>query len=571
MSTSLLAAFVIAMSAHGGVPGDTCSDAINASLGNTPFDTSVATDSGYPVDETQCPDSYLDWGNSPDIWMRWVATSTGSASFSTCDSNSYDTSMILYRGPDCNSMVQIACNGDGSGDTGEGAPCQQYYSRIVFNVDSGTTYFIRLGGWNGATGSGMLRIQMGSGEGGSEGACCLGYECNISSEEICDFAGGEYQGDGSDCDSAVCEPPYGACCIWFGNCFETYEDDCWNSGGDFTQNESCESVCPAIYGACCFGPGDCYEAEKNECWGSGGEFYNGESCEVVCPAYYGACCFGPGDCYQAEENECYSNGGDFYQDEDCESACPVYSGACCYEDGYCDQVEEQECYDGNGKFYQDQDCSDVCSDPVYGACCTSDFGDCQELTEQECWDIGGDYLGDDYPCSFDDCYYEPYAACCLSASDCQDTTQQECFDWGGQWGGSGTSCNDYSCGETGACCVNKYDCYEEYEDECNWQGGSFQGEGTTCDDYPCGSPYGACCLADGSCYEDEEHLCYDAGGDFYQDTFCEDVGCAPSCPGDYNGNGQTDVEDVLHVIEGWGNPFNVEDLLLVIDDFGCGT
>ena len=167
------------------------------------------------------------------------------------------------------------------------------------------------------------------------------------------------------------------------------------------------------------GPGECYQKEKNECWKSGGEFYSGESCESACPVYYGACCFGPGDCYQAEENECYSNGGDFYQDETCESACPSYYGACCYFDGYCDQVEEQECYDGNGKFYQDQDCNDVCSDLVSGACCTSDAGDCQETTEAECLNIGGEYLGDDYPCSFDDCYVEPYAACCLGAGDCQ--------------------------------------------------------------------------------------------------------------------------------------------------------
>ena len=43
----------------------------------------------------------------------------------------------------------------------------------------------------------------------------------------------------------------------------------------------------------------------------------------------------------------------------------------------------------------------------------------------------------------------------------------------------------------------------------------------------------------------------------------------PSCPGDYDNSGNTDVEDVLWVIEGWGNPYNVENLLSVIEDWNC--
>ena len=43
------------------------------------------------------------------------------------------------------------------------------------------------------------------------------------------------------------------------------------------------------------------------------------------------------------------------------------------------------------------------------------------------------------------------------------------------------------------------------------------------------------------------------------------------CPGDYSGDGVTDVGDLLTVIAGWGNPYNVEDLLLVISDWGCSS
>ena len=67
MTTTLLSAFVLmfASSDHGGVPelpGNTCFDAVNASLGANPFDTSDATDSGHgQPDESQCENTYLDW------------------------------------------------------------------------------------------------------------------------------------------------------------------------------------------------------------------------------------------------------------------------------------------------------------------------------------------------------------------------------------------------------------------------------------------------------------------------------------------------------------------------------
>jgi hypothetical protein len=60
--------------------------------------------------------------------------------------------MALYEGA-CNN--QVACNGDGNGDNG----CQSYYSAIDFNVQKGSSYYIRIGGWEGATGSGVLTIE----------------------------------------------------------------------------------------------------------------------------------------------------------------------------------------------------------------------------------------------------------------------------------------------------------------------------------------------------------------------------------------------------------------------------
>lgn len=136
------------------VPGDECVDAIVAFIGANAFDTTAMTPSQPQPNAFTCSDAFLGWKNSQDIWFVWTATATGTATFSTCDPTSYDTSMVLYAA-DCD--TQLACSGDGTGGTG----CQQYYSRIAdFSVEAGSDYAIRLGGWNGATGQGTLTITM---------------------------------------------------------------------------------------------------------------------------------------------------------------------------------------------------------------------------------------------------------------------------------------------------------------------------------------------------------------------------------------------------------------------------
>ena len=131
--------------------GDECSSPLIASNGQNAFETNTATPSGNEPDESQCQGTYLDWGNSADIWFLYVAPSSGSVHFTTCDGNSFDTSMALYKGS-CDN--QVACNGDSDGETG----CQAYYSAIDYDVENGETYYVRIGGWQGATGEGTLTI-----------------------------------------------------------------------------------------------------------------------------------------------------------------------------------------------------------------------------------------------------------------------------------------------------------------------------------------------------------------------------------------------------------------------------
>ena len=132
--------------------GDECESAMFAVVGANAFETNTATPSPNEPDDSQCSGTYLDWNNSPDVWFLFVPTSSGNVHFTTCDSSSYDTSMALYEAQ-CDN--QVACNGDADGDSG----CQAYYSAFDYNVQAGEYYYIRLGGWQAATGAGTLTIE----------------------------------------------------------------------------------------------------------------------------------------------------------------------------------------------------------------------------------------------------------------------------------------------------------------------------------------------------------------------------------------------------------------------------
>lgn len=132
--------------------GDECKTAMIATLGANAYETETATPSSPEPDDSMCQGTYMNWANSQDIWFSFVPESSGMVHFTTCDSSSFDTSMAIYSG---SCVSQVACNGDASGDSG----CQPYYSAVDLEVNAGMTYYIRIGGWEGATGSGTLTIE----------------------------------------------------------------------------------------------------------------------------------------------------------------------------------------------------------------------------------------------------------------------------------------------------------------------------------------------------------------------------------------------------------------------------
>lgn len=177
------------------ITSDDCDIAEQIFLGTSSFDTTNASVSQPSPDESACSDGNLSWNNSPDVWMYWVSTIDGTVNFSTCDTNSFDTSLVIYEG---NCENQIACNGDGEPTSA----CQPYYSSINVGVIAGETYYIRVGGWQGTIGEGKLTIddtpQV------KLGACCVEDYClDAQSEAGCLSSNGEWY-FGSDCSTIQC-------------------------------------------------------------------------------------------------------------------------------------------------------------------------------------------------------------------------------------------------------------------------------------------------------------------------------------------------------------------------------
>ena len=278
--------FVVAREILFGVLGNICEAAVPAALGGNSFSTVGAVDSQFgDPDESQCEETYLDWDDSPDVWMVWQPPSSGTLSLSTCEEDSFDTSLVVYAGPDCASLQQIACNGDSS--DGDDDDCQSFYSAIDdLEVSPLTTYYFRLGGWQAATGSGTLWIDHVPAP--ATGACCLGLTCYVTLELECSDAGGTYLGSESDCTGDPCSTPItGACCTGLGfSCEELTEADCALISGDYAgDGTNCVSNTCDLMGACCVDDA-CQEVTQAQCQSDGGDYLGDgipcdtESCAV---------------------------------------------------------------------------------------------------------------------------------------------------------------------------------------------------------------------------------------------------------------------------------------------------
>ncbi|MEE2889660.1 MAG: M4 family metallopeptidase, partial [Planctomycetota bacterium] len=131
--------------------GDECARAIAATIGSTPVDTTTATQSSDPFDDSNCPGTFLGEMIN-DVWYEFTAPTSGDYTVSTCDLIDFDSDIVVYTGS-CSALTQVACNGDGSG-------CGGFSSFVEISMNGGDIYYVRIGGFNGAAiGTGFVEIE----------------------------------------------------------------------------------------------------------------------------------------------------------------------------------------------------------------------------------------------------------------------------------------------------------------------------------------------------------------------------------------------------------------------------
>ena len=85
-----------------------------------------------------------DWDATSTMWWKWTAPESGPVQFNTFGSD-FDTIMGVYTGDTLGNLVLVADNDDAKGVDG-------YLSQVAFNATAGTTYYIDVGGYDGAEG-----------------------------------------------------------------------------------------------------------------------------------------------------------------------------------------------------------------------------------------------------------------------------------------------------------------------------------------------------------------------------------------------------------------------------------
>ena len=203
--TSLVVAGVLAATgtAFGQVAGDECTNAITALDGpNAGYSTATATPSANPPADETC--TYLDWGASKDLWFVYNAAGAGLLDLDFCTSG-YDTSIVVYSGS-CAALTRIACDDDSCLG---GSAYQSFATGIP--VGAAGPIFIRVGGWNAASGAVSFNLTLNA---ASEG--CVGATGG------CGVVHGGLGCNDPVCCSAVCSANP-LCCelAWDANCVTT--------------------------------------------------------------------------------------------------------------------------------------------------------------------------------------------------------------------------------------------------------------------------------------------------------------------------------------------------------------
>ncbi len=133
-------------------PNDACAAALPIGDGVTLLNTRNTTTDGPPH-----PGSACDVGGSNtidnDVWFDYTATCSGVLAASTCGTADFDTRVAVYDGCACpvSDANLLTCSDDALG-------CGNTSEAVVNGVFQGACYKIRVGGTNGASGTGSLLV-----------------------------------------------------------------------------------------------------------------------------------------------------------------------------------------------------------------------------------------------------------------------------------------------------------------------------------------------------------------------------------------------------------------------------
>lgn len=132
--TCALSPSALAAGGGGGVINDECANAI------TIFDGPNGTFSNLGS-STSAPSWPCALGGS-DVWFVYTATCDGTATISLCSQREFDTAIEAFAGS-CGALTSLGCNDDACG----------LVSEIAIAVTLGNSYYVRVGGFSGATGN----------------------------------------------------------------------------------------------------------------------------------------------------------------------------------------------------------------------------------------------------------------------------------------------------------------------------------------------------------------------------------------------------------------------------------
>lgn len=128
----------------GGGNNDNCANATAVTNGTYSGSTAAATRDG----SASCGTS----STTKDVWYKYTAPASGTLSVNSCGSG-YDTVVSIHSGCPGTTTNQLNCNDDCGG-----SPCGGLNSCLSRSVTAGTTYYIRVSGYNGASGSFSLTV-----------------------------------------------------------------------------------------------------------------------------------------------------------------------------------------------------------------------------------------------------------------------------------------------------------------------------------------------------------------------------------------------------------------------------